>query len=221
MCRVIRWTMTKGPIVPISYDSPDKNTVARAISILMAGGLVVAPSETRYGLFARADSTAALSTLYRAKGRSREVPTAIFVPSVEHMAHYGEISSSASALAAAFLPGPVTIVVQATCGWGPPVVVGGKIGLRVSAAPVVHALLQGTGVPLSATSANRSGQKDVATIADVADSLTPDVDLYLDCGRLDFAPSTVVDCSGSTVVVLREGAVNRARVLAALTGLET
>ena len=84
-----------------------------------------------------------------------------------------------------------------------------KIGLRISLSNVIADLLQSVSFDLTATSANKSGLADAETIEEISEEFGEEVDLYLDAGRLDGPVSTVVDCSGSKAVILREGAISR------------
>jgi tRNA threonylcarbamoyl adenosine modification protein (Sua5/YciO/YrdC/YwlC family) len=120
---------------------------------------------------------------------------------------YGRVNRVAAALAERFLPGPVTLVLRATCDWPPPLVVDGKIGLRCSSVPVVNEILARVGVPIAATSANISGRAERDRVQDIVDDFGDRVALYLDCGPLTGPASTVVDCSEDEPRVLREGAV--------------
>jgi len=91
-------------------------------------------------------------------------------------------------------------------------VVEGKIGLRFSSSPVVQALVDAVDLPLTATSANRYGQPELETVAEIALSLGEDVDLYLDAGVLNKPTSTVVDCTGREPCLIREGYILKEKV---------
>ena len=205
--------MTSKPeVLTVSNRVPDPELIERAALLLRDGGLVVAPTETRYGLLARADDPGAVARLYDAKNRPLTMPTAIFIGSVAAIPHFGEFTSTAKLLAGKLLPGPLTLVLKAVVDWSSPVVVDSMIGVRISSAPVIAMLLQKTGFPLTATSANVSGGGDMGEIEEIASALGRRINLYLDCGRLSTLLSTVVDCSGDTVRVLREGAISESRI---------
>ncbi|HUV31480.1 MAG TPA: L-threonylcarbamoyladenylate synthase [Acidobacteriota bacterium] len=203
-------------LVAVNPASPDEAVIERAAGLLSEGGLLVVPTETRYGLLTRFDRPESLVRLYRVKRRPTTVPTALFLTGYEEFSQYGKRSSITDRLAVAFLPGPLTLVVEATTDPGEPVVVAGKIGLRVSSSRIVASLLQSVGVPLTATSANISGQTGSETATDIAAALGPEVDLYLDAGRLAGPVSTVVDCSGGHARILREGAISAPMIERAL-----
>jgi tRNA threonylcarbamoyl adenosine modification protein (Sua5/YciO/YrdC/YwlC family) len=141
---------------------------------------------------------------------------AVFVESIGDLWRLGERTVAAERLAESFLPGPLTLVLRARVDWPAPVVVDGRIGLRLTDAPVILKILREIGEELTATSANRSGSADLVSINEIAAELGNAVDLYLDAGTLDKPLSTVVDGSVNPPVVLREGAIARARIETAL-----
>lgn len=134
--------------------------IARAAQLLRDGGLVALPTETVYGLAARADSADAVAAIYRAKGRPDFNPLIVHVTSVaegENLAHF---DARARLLAERFWPGPLTLVLplRADASIAPAVTAGlPTIALRSPAHPAMRAALEATGLPLAAPSANRSG----------------------------------------------------------------
>lgn len=211
--------MTSRLLTPIDYVKPQDELVAKAVSVLRTGGLVVAPTETRYGLLARADFAPALGLLYSVKGRPASLPTAVFARSAAMIWEYGRRTEIAEALADRFLPGPLTLVLKAVCDLKEPVVHEGKIGVRYSPAPIIERIIGDVEFPVTATSANVSGTGDLETAEEIAAALSDGVDLVLDCGSLTSLPSTVVDCSGPSAYTIREGAISGDSIREA-TGLE-
>jgi len=204
--------MSKIVTVKIDPCKPEKDVIARAAAIIQKGGLVVAPTETRYGLLARVDREEALNKLSRVKNRPVSVPVAVFVRSIEDIPRYGRLTALARALASAFLPGPLTLVLEAVPGWASPLVVEGKIGIRYSSSPVIQALVDAADLSLTATSANKYEQPEHETVAEIAVSLGEEVDLYLDAGVLDKLTSTVVDCTGGEPRLIREGYILKEKI---------
>lgn len=205
----------------IDYRNPDPAALSRAAALLRSDRLVVAPTETRYGLLCRADSAAALERLVRAKGRDRKQAVSVFVDSPASLWRLGEKTPAAALLAERFLPGPMTLVLRALVHWSAPIVIDGKIGLRLSDAPVILRILREAGGELTATSANRSGSPDLTSVDEIAAQLGDDVALYLDAGELDGRVSTVVDATTDPPVVLREGAISRLQLAEALNNERT
>ncbi len=166
-----------------------------------AGGLVAVPTETVYGLAARADSDAAVAAIYRAKGRPDFNPLIVHVADLAQAGRLAVFDEPARALAAAFWPGALTLVLPRR-GDAPlaAAVTAGlpSVALRCPAHPVMRALIAETGLPLAAPSANRSGAVSPTCAAHVAASLGAKVDLILDGG----ACAAGIE---STIVALREG----------------
>lgn len=200
-----------GRVIQISPMAPDRGVLAQSAKILRDGGLVVAPTETRYGLLARADSPEALANLYSVKERPANLTTAVFFADLSELRHRCELSGAAERLAEHFLPGPLTLVCEAKEPTRrlvhPPAINSGIIGVRISPARVIVELLKLVDFPLTATSANLSGRPDVTTVAEIDGQLNEGVDLYLDSGPLSGPTSTVVDVTGPELKVLREGAI--------------
>ena len=203
---------------------PDEKAVTRAADMLRAGGLVALPTETVYGLAARADSAAAVAGIYRAKGRPDFNPLIVHVPSLAVAERIAEFDDRSRALAGAFWPGPLTIVLPLREGAGiAPAVTAGlpTIALRCPAHPVMRAVLEATGLPLAAPSANRSGGVSPSEAAHVAASLGPEVDLVLDGGACARGiESTIVAPRNFGWSLLRPGPVTWAQ-LEAVLGPET
>lgn len=206
-------------IQPISLESPDRKTLEAASKVLIAGGLVVAPTETRYGLLTRGDSREALERLFSAKGRPQSMPTAIFARNLDEIERFGEMTEISRRLTERFLPGPLTLVVRAAGTWEPQVVMNERIGIRWSPGEVISGLLAMTDFPLTATSANLSGTPDAETVQEIATAFGEAVNLYLDGGPLKGITSTVVECSGERPVILREGAISREQILESVKDL--
>ena len=138
---------------------PASGGTSRAAALLRAGGLVAIPTETVYGLAARADSAAAVASIYRTKGRPDFNPLIVHVAGIEQARALAHFDERAEALAARYWPGPLTLVLPARAdnGIAPAVTAGlGTIALRSPAHPVAAALLAELGLPLAAPSANRS-----------------------------------------------------------------
>jgi len=204
--------MTDTRVFTIDCKNPQASLVERAAALLSEGRLVVAPTETRYGLLARADDAAAVERLYAVKGRRPEAPLAMFVDGIAGLEQYGEMTPVSRRLAERFLPGPLTLVLTAKRETELPVVQDGRIGLRVSSSSVIAAILARVAYPLTATSANLSGAGETETLEEIVDAFGDRVALYLDGGRLEGPVSTVLLCEEERTEILREGALARAEI---------
>ncbi len=179
----------------------DADGIARAAELLRAGRLVAVPTETVYGLAARADSEAAVAEIFRAKGRPDFNPLIVHVASLEQARTLAGFDARAEALAARFWPGPLTLVLRARRDSAVvPAVTAGldSVALRMPDHPAMRRLLDLVGVPLAAPSANRSGAISPTTHEHVAQSLGPAVAAILDGGACKRGVE-------STIVALREG----------------
>ena len=147
--------------------------LAEAADVIRAGGTVAVPTETVYGLAARADEDAAVAGIYRAKGRPDFNPLIVHVPDLAAAERLALFDARAHALAAAFWPGALTLVLPRR--EGAPLAMAVSAGLstvaiRCPAHPVMQALLRESGLPLAAPSANRSGAISPTSAAHVAAS---------------------------------------------------
>ncbi|MFZ9396369.1 MAG: L-threonylcarbamoyladenylate synthase [Erythrobacter sp.] len=159
--------------------------IARAAAILERGGLVAVPTETVYGLAARADDPAAVARIYAAKGRPDFNPLIVHVQGREQAGRFAHWPSAADQLADSAWPGPLTLVLplREDAGLAPAVTAGlPTVALRCPAHPVMQALLQQVDFPLAAPSANRSGFISPTTPGHVLATLDGRIDLVLDGG---------------------------------------
>lgn len=200
----------------------DPLSLAEASLRLARGELVALPTETVYGLGARADDDAAVAHIFEAKGRPSDHPLIVHVVDVAAAAHFAaQWPQAAQRLAAAFWPGPLTLIVprrpdvaQAAAGGQ------GSVGLRSPAHPVAQALLQTAqahGVwGVAAPSANRFGRISPTTAAHVAAEFDEAL-LVLDGGPCEVGiESTIVDCTRTPAVLLRPGLLTPAQIEAVL-----
>jgi L-threonylcarbamoyladenylate synthase len=199
-------------VVPVDSVHPDPAIVADAAARLRAGALVAFPTETVYGLGANALDADAVARIYAAKGRPAWNPVIAHVPDLAAARALSRAwPASADRLAQAFWPGPLTLVVP-KAAHVPDVATAGldAVAIRVPAHPVALALLQAAAVPVAAPSANRFTQVSPTTAQHVVRSLGERVPLVLDGGPCAVGiESTVVDCTGDDVVILRPGMLGR------------
>ncbi|HQS98112.1 MAG: threonylcarbamoyl-AMP synthase [Novosphingobium sp. 17-62-19] len=188
------------PTKPSKVHLPDNQGIEHAAQVIADGGTVAVPTETVYGLAARADQDEAVAGIYRAKGRPDFNPLIVHVPDVTAAQQYALFDGRALALAEAFWPGALTMVLPrrsdarlaAAVSAGLP-----TVALRCPAHPVMQALLKTCGLPLAAPSANRSGGVSPTSAVHVWASLGERVDVILDGGETERGIE-------STIVGLRE-----------------
>ncbi len=190
---------------------PNAAAYAEAAEILRAGGLAAFPTETVYGLGADATDDRAVAAIFAAKGRSRFNPLIVHFPNAEAAAAEVMFDARARAVAKAFWPGPLTLVlprgpacrISLLCSAGLD-----TLAVRVPDHPIGQALLEAAGCPLAAPSANPSGALSPTTADHVARAFGDEVPLILDGGPCPVGlESTVLDLSGEDPVLLRPGGV--------------
>ena len=178
----------------------DDAGIARAAAILREGGLVAVPTETVYGLAARADSAEAVARIYAAKGRPDFNPLIVHVRDAAQAASFADLSEIAAHVAETCWPGPLTLVLprRDDAGLAPAVTAGlPTVALRAPAHSAMRALLAQCDFPLAAPSANRSGFISPTTADHVLASLEGRIDLVLDAGPCDAGLE-------STILAIRE-----------------
>jgi L-threonylcarbamoyladenylate synthase len=200
-------------IVAASHDSTE-----RAADRLIAGELVVFPTETVYGLGADAGQAKAVAAIYRLKGRPADHPLIVHAADVGHIRGWAVWNDRAERLAAACWPGALTLILQRARGV-PDAACGGQstIGLRIPSHPVALALLRAFhdrgGEGVAAPSANRFGRVSPTTAQHVIDDLGADAPMILDGGACGVGlESTIVDLSRSRSAVLRPGGIDVATI---------
>nr|MDJ0821199.1 L-threonylcarbamoyladenylate synthase [Paracoccaceae bacterium] len=172
--------------IQTQHLATDDDGIARAAGLLAAGELVAFPTETVYGLGADARNDRAVAEIYAAKGRPSFNPLIVHVADLEGAKRLVVWSDTAEAVAAAFWPGPLTLVLplRPEAGVSKLVTAGlNSLAVRVPQAPVAQALLQAFGGPVAAPSANRSGQISPTRASHVLDGLSGQIDAVLDGGR--------------------------------------
>ena len=206
------------PVYDCSTDEGRREGVAKAVEAVRAGEIVVLPTDTVYGVGADAFSAEAVASLLAAKGRGREMPPPVLVPSVRTVDGLAtDVPAWARDLIREFWPGPLTLVFKAQTSlmWD----LGetnGTVALRMPQDDIALAVLSEVG-PMAVTSANLTGQPAATTATDAASQLGAAVSVYLDGGPTTSTEvSTIVDCTGEEFVVLRAGAVTEEQLRAAL-----
>ena len=199
-------------------DEAMASRIEAAAAVLRRGGIVVYPTETLYGLGARADDGPALERLARAKLRAEGKPLPLIAADLAQVERVAVLAGAAARVAARLWPGPLTLVLPARAGVHPAITAGtGTVGVRIPGSEVARVLAAAAGAPLVSTSANPSGGPPPSTVAALAPSLVEAVDHVLDGGPTPGgAPSTVVEIGpDGSVRVLRAGAVEVDRVVEA------
>lgn len=196
----------------IPANSP--HALSHALDVLKSGGLVAFPTDTVYGVGALAFDGKSVESIYAAKDRPIEKAIPILIADAEDMEKVGrDIPQIAYRLAVRFWPGPLTCVIPKQPTLPEAVSATPTVGVRVPDHEVARALLRAAG-PMAVTSANISGEESPSTAEEVFTQLNGRIELIIDGGRTPGGiPSTVVDCSGTEVRILREGPISLQELL--------
>lgn len=199
------------PDVSTELRRCDERGIAYAAELIRAGQAVAVPTETVYGLAADARNSDAVARIYAAKGRPSFNPLIVHVADVVMATSLAELDDLAMRLAAAFWPGPLTLVlpVRAQAGLSPLVMAGlPTVAIRCAAHPAMRALIEASGAPLAAPSANRSGAISPTSAEHVLRSLGGRIPLVLDGGPTTRGiESTIVAPAGDHIRLLRPGPI--------------
>ncbi|HEY7286642.1 MAG TPA: L-threonylcarbamoyladenylate synthase [Vicinamibacterales bacterium] len=208
--------------VQVDPLAPQSDAIQEAATWIRTGGVVAIPTDTLYGLAVNPFDAAAVARLFAAKGRpdDRAVPL-IAADAAQVMTHISPLSATAARLARRFWPGPLTLLLPAPAALARDVSAGtGRVGVRVPADHIACAVAAAVGTPVTATSANRSGESATSDPDVVERTLGKVVDFLLDTGRTPGgAPSTIVDVTADPPTLVREGAIGWEEVQACLRHL--
>lgn len=199
-------------VIRIDPDNIDSNLIRQAAEVLKAGGLVIFPTDTVYGLGANALDERAVRSVFEVKQRSFDNPLPVLIADEEELERLAkEVPNEAKELASSFWPGGLTLVLKKSERIPSIVTAGGDtVALRVPDHPVTLALIREASVPLVGPSANISGEEAPADTAAINPLLTEQVNVVIDAGRTPVGiPSTIVDLAQGRVRILRQGAVTK------------
>ena len=189
--------------------SPTEANIAKAADIILNGGLVVMPTETVYGLGANALDKNAVTNVYKAKGRPMDNPLIVHLATPEDAELYAYTSENFYKLAKRFMPGPLTVILpkkdiipyEVTCGLD-------TVAIRVPSNEIAHKLIELSGCPIAAPSANLSGKPSPTSFKHVVEDMNGRVDAIIDGGKCDVGvESTVIILKGNSAEILRPGLI--------------
>ena len=191
------------------------DNIPLAAEIILGGGLVAVPTETVYGLAANGLNARAVEKIYEVKNRPETKPISLLVASMRDVERFCRgIPEEAYALADAFWPGPLTMVLWRSEAVPDIVVAGGDtVGVRCPDHEMTLRLIRTAGVPLAAPSANLSGEKSPKCAQDVLDVFDGKIDAVIDGGQCALGiESTIVDLTATPLRILRQGGLERAEI---------
>ena len=195
----------------------DIQNLSRAITALLNGKVIVYPTDTLYGLGADIFNKEAVAKIYEIKKRPINNPLPIAVSDLESLEKIAFVDEKTIQIAETFLPGKLTLILnKKDCV--PDIVTGGlkKIAVRIPNNDIALKILSEFG-PITATSANIHGTNTPGIISEISMQFNDnDISLYLDVGRLDGKPSTIIDLTENNIKIVREGAIPKKDIVDAI-----
>jgi L-threonylcarbamoyladenylate synthase len=194
--------------------------LAAAVAALERGEVIVFPTETLYGLGADALDPTAVDRVLQLKGRDPANPISVLVADRAMLSSLvSEISPMAEKFIARFWPGPLTLVLPARRDIPRPLLnTDGGVGVRISSHPTAAAIVQALGRPLTATSANPTGQSPARTVQQARDYFGGEIEIFIDGSELTSTTgSTVAEIIGDRIRIIREGEITRDQLQRAIT----
>ena len=209
-----------GRLLMVDQNNPDRAVIDQAVATLAFGGVLVMPTDSVYGIGCAAQpNNTALERIFFIKRRDRSQTLPWLIADAGDLMRYAEnLTPAAVALATAFWPGALTLVVRASEEVAPEYRNAvGTIALRLPNSNLVREIARRCGCALATTSANTHGEAAAISGSTVEERIVMNADLTLDAGPAPIAiASTIVDVTGAKPRILREGAIPRERILAAL-----
>lgn len=200
----------------IDPHDPSAATLAPAVAWLRSGGVVAYPTDTLYGLAVDPRFASAVEALYAVKGRPAAAAIPLLAASLDQVQEwFGALGEQTERLARAFWPGPLSLIFDAPPALAPAVHAGTHtVAVRVPDHALARALAQALGCPITATSANRSGEPPAASASALGALAADDRVLVIEGGPTPGGPpSTIVDARGDALKLVRDGAITWERVL--------
>lgn len=174
---------------------------------IRAGGIIIYPTDTLYGIGANALDEKAVERVARCKGRPEGKPMSIIVSDLAMLKEYCEVSDEVAFILQLLLPGPFTVILKAKMKFPKEIADGDKVGVRIPHHVFITTMVRQLGFPITATSANISGGKSPAKLSDVPKELTDEASVLVDGGPTKWAEgSTVIDFTSKEPVIIRRGA---------------
>ncbi len=193
-------------LLDIHSDNPQPRLIAQVVAVLKSGGVIAYPTDTTYGIGCSILNKKALERIYRIKQRERNKPLSFICGDLSEIAHYARVSTFAFKIMKRHLPGPYTIVLEASRVVPELLMTRQKsVGIRVPDNAICMALVRELGHPIVTTSANLSGEEPLGDPFQLYEELGSQLDLVVDGGMLTAAVSSVVSLVGDLATVLRVG----------------
>ena len=192
--------------IVINRDFPQQRLIKKVVQILKDGGVIAYPTDTIYGIGCDIFNKKGIEKIYQIKKREKNKPMSFICADLSDISQYAIVSNYAYRIMKRSLPGPYTFILEAS-SITPKKIMSKKktVGIRIPDHKICLAVVKELGHPLITTSANISTEEELNNPDDIEDKLGSSLDLIIDEGPLISEPSTIVDLTGDSPIILREG----------------
>ena len=197
-------------ILKVHPITPDQRLIGKAVDHLVAGGVIIYPTDTVYGIGCSIKDKSAIERVYLIK-RQRKSPFSFVCADLKNISEYAHVSNSAFKIMKRLIPGPYTFILPAARMKQLPKLLVSKrktVGIRVPDNPITLALVRGLGGPILSTSVTTAEGDILNDVEEISSLFGNQVDIIIDGGAKTTEPSTVLDLTGDRPVVLRKGSGN-------------
>ena len=192
--------------IVINRDFPQQRLIKKVVKILKDGGVIAYPTDTIYGIGCDIFNKKGIEKIYQIKKREKNKPMSFICADLSDISQYAIVSNYAYRIMRKCLPGPYTFVLEASSKTPKKIMSKRKtVGIRIPDHKICLAIVTELGHPLITTSANISTEEELNNPDDIEDKLGSSLGLIIDEGPLISEPSTIVDLTGDSPAVLREG----------------
>ena len=192
--------------IVINRDFPQPRLIKKVVQILKDGRVIAYPTDTNYGIGCDIFNKKGIEKIYQKKKREKNKPMSFICADLSDISHYAIVSNYAYRIMKRCLPGPFTFILEASSKTPKKIMSKRKtVGIRIPDHKICLAIVKELGHPLITTSANISTEEELNNPDDIEDKLGSSLDLIIDEGPLISEPSTIVDLTGDSPTILREG----------------
>jgi len=195
-------------VIRIHHVTPDRRLIEKALDRLKAGGVIIYPTDTVYGIGCSITDKSAIEKVYLIKRQRDNSPFSFVCADLKNISEYAYVSNSAFKIMKRLIPGPYTFILPATRMKHLPKLLVSKrktVGIRVPDNAITLALVRGLGYPILSTSVTTAKGEIVNDVGEIASLFGNQVDMVIDGGTKTTEPSTVLDLTGENPIVLRKG----------------
>ena len=196
-------------VVTVHPENPEPHAIAKAAEVLSAGGIVIYPTDTVYGIGCSVENKSAIEKIYLIKRQRADKPFSFVCSDLTHISEYAHVSNAAFKTMKHLIPGPYTFILPATKMKRLPKLLVSKrktVGIRVPNSRVALALVKQLGHPILSTSVSEDGGEILNSPEEIVSKFRNTVDMIIDGGSLALEPSTVIDLTEDQPRVIRKGA---------------